>query len=202
MLITNRINCIGSTGSVTGADEETFAGFGEDDMSDPLWLHGEIDRKAATQLLHDAGNIPGQFLVRRKTDEQGAMSYAMTVVGAKRVVHRLIEENTDGSYTVDKKAGEWGANLDAVVAALTIEYGNVHGLTLAAVQREQGIATAFPGKIKGRVDAKATQKRSIQHKPTTYFDGDMKTYVDYIEVDAPEEDAYGFADSSNSDDYE
>ena len=63
-------------------------------------------------------------------------SHAFSVVLKSRFIHRLIEVDAQGTYTVDRQQGDWGSCLEEVVNTIEQTIASKHGLTMQAVVRE------------------------------------------------------------------
>eukprot|EP00040_Diaphanoeca_grandis_P021885 m.116912 g.116912 ORF g.116912 m.116912 type:complete len:2149 (-) comp28545_c0_seq1:240-6686(-) len=95
----------------------------EQKPEEPSWIH-HVERSEAEKRLNNAGGFDGHYLVRPK-----GVGYAMSIVLRGRFVHRLIEEQPDGSYLVDRQAGNWGNTLAKVVETLASEMQKKHNLS-------------------------------------------------------------------------
>jgi hypothetical protein len=81
----------------------------------PAWLH-DVSRAEAEARIKRAGGTNGLFLVRPK--DASGKAHAFSVLVSNRFVHRLIQQHTNGTYTVDNIKSEWGTTLREVVASI------------------------------------------------------------------------------------
>eukprot|EP00730_Choanoeca_flexa_P007254 TRINITY_DN12302_c0_g1_i7.p1 TRINITY_DN12302_c0_g1~~TRINITY_DN12302_c0_g1_i7.p1 ORF type:complete len:550 (+),score=108.30 TRINITY_DN12302_c0_g1_i7:67-1650(+) len=117
-------NPLGSTAAAESAStrrrQRTF-----DDNADKgdesAWLHPEISRSDAEQLVVFNGAKEGQFLVRRR---KGMQSYAIACLFNGRVSHHLLQKDTSTGWLLNDLAlPEPCTSLASVVALLRVKKG-------------------------------------------------------------------------------
>ena len=84
------------------------------------WLHGQIDRRTAEQLLYNAGAKAGTFLVRTRAQ---AGQYTLSLqVSAQTAEHHILAKDASGSFTVtNQPLPKMCASLEDVIHLLSHE---------------------------------------------------------------------------------
>ncbi|XP_078612992.1 tyrosine-protein kinase HTK16-like isoform X1 [Branchiostoma floridae x Branchiostoma japonicum] len=67
--------------------------------SDMMWFHGKITRDLASHILHQAGLIEGQFLVRESVTAPG--DYVLSTVNKGQVFHFQIQNAGNLQFSID-----------------------------------------------------------------------------------------------------
>lgn len=76
-------------------------GGGKKKATRPGWLHGNLTKEEASELVNNAGATKGQYLVRSRAGKK--TEYVLCVAFKGKATHHLIKKNEDGFYVINGK---------------------------------------------------------------------------------------------------
>ena len=81
---------------------------------EPTWMHGDLGKGAAEELLKEGVPLNGRFLIRNRTGQPG--EYVLTLTYKQQSTHHLIGRNQDNFVTINRRC--YGGNHTTLADAL------------------------------------------------------------------------------------
>lgn len=83
---------------------------------DPTWMHGDLPKSGAEELLKEGVPLNGRFLVRNRAGKSG--EYVLTLTYKQQSTHHLLDTNADGFITINRRKYGDHRTLAAALQAL------------------------------------------------------------------------------------
>ena len=85
-------------------------------LDEPSWMHGDLSKSGADELIKEGVPLNGRFLVRNRTGQPG--EYVLTLTYKQQATHHLIGRDEDNFITINRR--RYGGNHTSLVDALRV----------------------------------------------------------------------------------